>query len=316
MQPSASDIDPEIRAAQARLAERVPPYDPLALPVAEQRRLAAAVAAFWADGLPELPRVETLSIPGPAGPMRARLYWPASQGTGAILYFHGGGWTNGDVDSHDRTMRCLARDSGLMVMGVDYRLAPEHPYPAGLDDCRAAWRWLAAEAPRLGLDPARLAVSGDSAGANLALGVCVAERDAGGPVPAAGALFYGCFAPIFDTDSHRANGDGRFGLSTERMRWYWTNFVGPDHASVPAPAAPLRAALAGLPYLYLALAELDPLADDTRLLAGRLTEAGVPHDLDTWPGAVHGFLQMTRDVAIARAAVAKGAQALARRLAG
>ncbi|MEI9931214.1 MAG: alpha/beta hydrolase [Rhizomicrobium sp.] len=193
--------------------------------------------------------------------------------------------------------------------GIDYRLAPEHPFPAALDDARAAWNWLCANAASLDIEPDKLAIAGDSAGANIALTTALSLRDKGGTLPSALALFYGCYAPDFDTESHRILGDGRFGLTTARMRWYWQNYVG-DLTAAPALAAPLRAELTGLPRTYLSLAELDPISDDTRALAKRLSSAGVQHDLVAWPGTGHGFLQMTRDAAIARKAVDHAAEFL------
>jgi acetyl esterase len=211
-------------------------------------------------------------------------------------------------------MRVLARDSGLAVLGVDYRLAPEHPHPAGLEDAISAWRWMAKNAERLNLNPQRVGVAGDSAGANIALAMILAERDAGRAMPQAAALFYGCYAPDFETESHRNHGDGRFGLSTARMRWYWENYAGKTPANAAASATPLHADFTGLPPTYLALADLDPLADDTRILAERLNAAGVPHVLKQWRGAGHGFLQMTRDVELARDAAADAARFLSDRL--
>jgi acetyl esterase len=184
-----------------------------------------------------------------------------------------------------------------------------------LTDTLSAWRWLRSEARSLGLRDERLALAGDSAGANLALSAALSLRDAGEAMPAVLALFYGCYAPDFDTDSHRRLGDGRFGLTTARMQWYWQGYVGADLEQVPVSAAPLKADLEGLPPLYLNLAALDPISDDTRRLAQRLTQAGVRHTLKEWPQTGHGFLQMTRDVEVARRAVEDTARFLAAHLA-
>ncbi len=303
-------IDPEIVAARKRQAEAFPAIDPATLPPAEARRRMNAAAASFNDGAPPLAAVDDIVIPAPAAEMRARLYRPDSVG-GALLFVHGGGWFNCNVDTHDRVCRLLARDSGRIVLAIDYRLAPEHPFPAALDDSRAAWRWLAAQASALGFDPAEIAVAGDSAGANIALALTLAERDAGGTLPSRIALAYGCFAPVFDTESQTTLGDGRFGLTTARMRWYWRNYIGPNLDAPPPLAAPSRADLRGLPPAYLCYGELDVLADETPMLAQALAQAGVAYQMDSWPGAPHGFLQMTRDSALARAAVAKIAAFLA-----
>jgi acetyl esterase len=311
---SQDTFDPQIADARRRQAASVQAVDFTQLPAAEGRTVANKAAMFFNDGGPALAEVKDLIVPGAAGGIRARLYRPSQDRTGAILFLHGGGWFHCNVDTHDRLMRILARDSGLAVLGIDYRLAPEHPHPAGLNDTISAWRWLQEHATRLNLDTKKLGVSGDSAGANIALAMMLAERDAGHAMPVASALFYGCYAPEFKTDSHHRNGDGRYGLTTARMCWYWENYVGKDLAKAAASAKPLHANLVGLPAVYLALADLDPLADDTRTLAARLSAAGVTHVLKEWPRAGHGFLQMTRDVELARIAAADAARFLSARL--
>jgi len=299
-----TDIDPEILWARALMAQAVPALDVTKLPAAEGRRLINLAAQTLNDGQPELPRVETLHIAGPAGTLRARLYQPeAAAGKGAIFYIHGGGWFACDVDTHDRMLRYLAQQSGLTVFALDYRLAPEHPFPAALEDCLAGWHWLHAEAANLSIEPSRICIAGDSAGANIALALCIAERDAGRPTPAAGALLYGCFAPGLNTESHRRYGTGPYGLTGARMDWYWANYLGSHEPAPPYLAAPLHADLRGLPPLYLGIAECDVLADDSRLLAARLREIGSTLEFTVWPKLTHGVLQMTRDVRAARDAV-------------
>jgi len=200
-------------------------------------------------------------------------------------------------------MRSLAERSAAVLVGVEYRLAPEYPYPAALDDCLAAWDWIEHRARRYALDPGRFAFAGDSAGATLALSLALRLRDAGRTAPAGLALLYGCFAPGLDTDSARAFGDGAYGLTDARMQCYWDRYLDAARAEPPAQAAPLYADLAGLPPVFLGVAEADTVADDSRMLLGRLEAAGVPAELLVWPGALHGFLQMTRDVALARDAM-------------
>ena len=285
-------IDPEIAAARKAQAAAATPFDITKPPMAEARKLANAAAMFFNDGTPDVARVETFDIPGPAGAMRARAFAPNAAPVGAVLYLHGGGWCTCNVDTHDSLMRRLALASGLEVVGVDFRLAPEHPFPAPLDDAIAAFRWLRTRHKRLG-------IAGDSAGANLALGVALSER-ANGPI--ASALLYGCFAPIFDTPSHAANGDGRYGLTTARIRWYWEQFLA---GSADPRATPLHGDFRGLGPHFLGLADLDCIADDTRTLAELMRAASVEATLVEWPGAVHGFMQMGRDVALARAAIAQ-----------
>jgi acetyl esterase len=312
---SSDQLDPEILAARQRQAANVRAVDFTALPPEEGRAVADTAAMFFNDNEPAIANLEELSIPGCAGTMRARLYRPSAGSLGAILYLHGGGWFHCNVDTHDRLMRLLALRSGKAVLGFDYRLAPEHPFPAALEDTLAAWRWLCANVASLNLKAEALAIAGDSAGANLALSAALSLRDAKLAMPAALALFYGCYAPDFDTDSHRRLGDGRFGLTTARIRWYWQNYAGTDLGTASTLAAPMKADLRGLPPTYLCLAGLDPISDDTRALAQRLSGSGVPCELKEWPGTGHGFLQMTRDVAVARKAIDHAAAFLSAKLA-
>jgi acetyl esterase len=311
---SAQDaIDSEILAARVAQGKAATPFDITALPIAEGRRLANEAALFFNDGAPHVAHVETFDIDGPAGAIRARLYRPDGA-TRALLYLHGGGWVTCNVDTHDSVMRRLALAASAIVVGVDFRLAPEHPFPAPLDDAIAAWRWLVTNAAALGVSEAALGVVGDSGGANLALALAVAERDARHAFPHASALFYGAFTPQFDTSSHAQNGGGAYGLTTERMRWYWRQYFQGPLDTAPPLAAPLRASLGGLRPHYLSLAELDVIADDTRMLHEKFVSSGVYSEIDGWKGAVHGFIQMGRDVALARQAIAKAGDFLKRRL--
>jgi acetyl esterase len=304
-----TDVDHGILLATARLTGRVPVIDPTSQSPDEMRRLAEASASLWSDGMPAVADVYDEKIMTAAGVvLRARCMMPArTKPTGAILFMHGGGWTIGSVDTHDRVMRCLASETGVPVIGIDYRLAPEHPFPAALHDTQSALRWLTDQAAGMDIDVSRIALAGDSSGANLALAAALAERDSQDWLPAALALFYGCFAPRFDTNSHRVCGGGQFGLTTQRMRLYWANYLRGTNGQAPALAAPLNMPLDRLPPVYLAVAELDPLADDSRDLARRLREASIPYKIDAWPGAVHGFLQMSRDVELARRAISSAA---------
>jgi acetyl esterase len=275
-----------------------PAVDLKTLPMAEARLRFMEGQLPFLSPPPAVASVTELQVPGAAGPMRARLCRPTEHGTlPLVLYLHGGGWTFGSIDSHDRVLRSLAVHSGAAVLGIDYRLAPEHPFPAPLDDALAAIEHVRQGGLGGGIDTDRLALAGDSAGANLALGALVALRDRGLPLPATAGLFYGCYAPDFDTESHRRFGDGTYLLSTVNMQWYWRNFLGARAESeAPGACAPLRADLSALPPLYLNAAGLDPLLDDTTLLAGRLAQAGSRFTLEVFPGVVHGFLRFARDL--------------------
>ena len=303
-------IGPEMGAILERL-RAAPGLDFRAMPVAEARPLVDAATIPWSQGAPAM-AARDLVVPLDGRGLAARLYEPADAADeGVIVYAHGGGWTFGSIETHDGTMRVLAEAARRRVLGVDYRLAPEPPFPAPLDDVLGAVAFVEAGGLGRPLAADRIALSGDSAGATLALGALLARRDRG-LAPLAGAgLFYGCYAPDCDTPSHAAFGDGRYLLSTANMRWYWGNFLdagGPDPAHY---ATPLRAELSGLPPLYLAAAGLDPLRDDTLALAAALARAGVAARCDHVPGVVHGCLRMARELPPALAMIRAGAAHLA-----
>jgi acetyl esterase len=295
--PFASETPPLHPVTAEILAEAaaMPRLAPETTTLAVQRRAVEMAAVAWNDPPVELARVETVEIPTPTGGMRGRLYAPAGAASDtAILYVHGGGWTFGSIDTHDGLTRRLAAATRRPVLSIDYRLAPEHPFPAPVEDAAAGVAFLAACGLGSPIAPGRLVVAGDSAGAQTALALLLARRDAGLPRLAAGLLFYGCLAPDFDTGSHRAFGtDERYLLSTERMRWYWANHLGAG-ADDPGLAAPLRADLAGLPPLFLDAASHDCLRDDTLRLAAELAAIGVPHRLRLTPGVVHGYLRFAK----------------------
>jgi acetyl esterase len=287
----------------------LPPVSSLS--VAAARAQAEEGNRAWNLDPPSLASVSELAMPGPAGPIRLRHYRPREAASlPLVVYLHGGGFVLCSLDTHDRVMRLLALDSGAAVIGVDYRLAPEHPFPAPLDDCVAAVRWIRAEAAGLGVDPDRVVLAGDSAGANLALASLLDLRDAGEVDAIRGAaLFYGCFWRRLDTPAHARFGNGSWRLGSAEMRWFWQHYLGDPSASDPR-AEPLHADLGGLPPLYLTAAALDPLYDDTLELDRRLEAAGVARRLDVYPGLVHGFMQMTPRCAAARAAVRDAGHAI------
>ncbi|MFV3073449.1 alpha/beta hydrolase [Niveispirillum fermenti] len=300
-------VDPEIQAARQLQAAQAPPgFDITRMAPAEARAGMNRLAMVFTDPGAGLDRVETRTVPGPGGPIRVRLYHPApGPAPGAILFVHGGGWFACDIDTHDPVMRRLALESGRVVIGFDYRLAPEHPFPAAMDDTTAIWDWA------LGLGMGVPALAGDSAGANLALALMLSLRDAGrDDMPPIAALAYGCYAPGLDTGSQHRFGDGSYGLSTARMQWYWRQYLGALADAPPVLAAPLDADLRGLPPCFIGIAECDVLADENRMMVARMQAAGVNVETVTWHGATHGFLQMTAHAELARAAVRDVARAL------
>jgi acetyl esterase len=294
-------LDPEIAAALKEQAERFGIIELTDLPPAEARPLFLKRNEMFNTGArPSATR--DFTIPTRAGTIAAREYRaPGAKGNAAILYLHGGGWTFGNIDSHDALLRGLAAMSGDAIIAIDYRLAPEHPFPAPLEDCVDAFTWCATNAATLGIDAKRIAVGGDSAGANLALGLALALRG-GTHTPAAMLLYYGCYQTKGDTASHRRFGDGRFGLSTLRMTRFWKNYIGADLKSSPL-ATPLSAEFKGLPPAYLMVGTLDVLHDDTTELAAKLKQAGVRQEMTIHPGCHHGFLHMVDRAKAAREAV-------------
>jgi acetyl esterase len=275
----------------------------------EQARLAFAALPLPAPEI-ALPEVRDLRIPGPAGEIPLRLYRPREGRLPVLVYFHGGGWVIGDLESHDPVCRELAQRSGCAVLAVHYRLAPEHPYPAAVEDCFAATCWVAEHAAELDLAGDRLAVGGDSAGGNLAAVVSLLARDRGGPRLRLQLLVY----PVTDADFTRAsyaeNGRGFF-LERPMMDWFWGHYV-PDPARRREPeCAPLRAVnLVGLPPALVLTAEFDPLRDEGEAYAVRLAAAGVPTEQVRYAGMIHGFYQMGGLLEDARAALERSATAV------
>ena len=322
LRPAVDCLDPQVTAMnEAAVRLGAAPVDPLSLPLAQARAAAERYHAFLNGPLtghtPVPADVEEVTVAGPAGPLPLRLYRPADRGAEwlpVLVYFHGGGFVVNSVDTHDRLLRLLAFHSGAVVCAVRYSLAPERRFPHQHEEALAALRWVAGAGAAHGIDPDRIAVGGDSAGANLALGLALAARAPGEPRVTFGLLFYGMFAHDFDTVSHRRFGDGRYGLTTARMRWYWQQYLGSAATPDDPCAAPLRADLHGLPPLLLLAADLDCLRDDTLRLAERLAEAGVPHRLAVYDGLPHSFATMTRLVDQADRAVLHAALAVRRHL--
>ncbi len=316
-------LDPQVVTLQGAMGVRgLVSADPLTLPLAEARAAAERSHAFLNQDSPAVSAEEIataeITAEGPAGPLRLRLYRPPVS-NGALLpvlvYFHGGGFVLNSVETHDRLLRLLAVRSGAAVVAVRYGRAPEHRFPHQHDEALAALRWVVRQGAAHGLDGSRLAVGGDSAGANLALGAALAARAPGEPRVSFGILFYGMFAHDFHTPSHRRYGDGRYGLTTARMRWYWEQYLGHREPTRDPRAAPLLADLAGLPPLLLLAAGLDCLRDDSLRLAERLAAADVPFALTVYDGLPHSFASMTRLVAAADEAVGHAARAVREQLA-
>lgn len=297
MEAGSSPLDPQMKAAMAQHATLTASLPPAAT-LERERHNGAATARFWNEGAPAVAAVETRTIPGPGGDIGLRIVRPLEAGASAPVnvFIHGGGWALGSAVQTERAMRSLAADGGMVVVGPDYRLAPEHPFPAGLDDCVATVDWIVGNAGALGVDAGRLTLAGPSAGANLALATTLRLMTDGRAGVGALALFYGVFGANLDTPSYRAFGDGRFGLSRDRMAAFFDMYLPRADCRTDRLAVPLLADLAGLPPTYLCAAGLDVLRDDTLAMADRLADAGVPHLLETYDGLVHGFIGRGRMV--------------------
>lgn len=281
----------------------------------EQARAADLASIRAAAGSPRaLHEVTDLHLPGPGGELPVRVYRPsAERPLPALLYYFGGGWTLGSIDTADGLCRDLAAEAGCLVVTVGYRLAPEHPFPAAVHDCHAALRWVADHAEELGADPARLAVGGDSAGGNLAAAVTLIARAEGELTPAGQVLVYPNTDQLAEDASMRDNADPWL-FNRHSVAWYGGHYLtAPADAEHPL-ASPLRAAdLAGLPPALVLTAEYDPLRDQGEAYAARLAAAGVPVELTRYPGMAHGFFAMTGTVDAARTAVLQAARFLRER---
>jgi acetyl esterase len=302
-------LDPQLQAMRdQRERDNVPPLYTMSL---TEARAADLASIRDSGGAPEpVYEVADLKITGPGGELPLRLYRPASERPlPALLYFFGGGWVLGTIDTADGVSRSLANSTGALVAVVGYRLAPEHPFPAAVDDCYAAVRWVAEHSGEIGADPARLAVGGDSAGGNLAAGVALRAR-ADGPALAGQLLVYPNTDQLADDESMRA-ADDRFLFNRHSVAWYRQHYLAsPGDAASPL-ASPLRAeSLAGLPPALVITAEYDPLRDQGEAYARRLADDGVQVELSRFPGMAHGFFTMAGTVDASRAAIAQAASQL------
>ena len=257
-------------------------------------------------------KVVNQTIPGPAGDIPVRIYWPEGDGPfPGVAFFHGGGWVICDLDTHDGVCRMLTNKSNAVVMSVDYRLAPEAKFPAAADDCYAATKWFAENAASLNVDPARIAVAGDSAGGNLSAVVALMARDNGGPDLAFQLMVYPVTDFSFDTPSYAENGDKEFVLSTDSMKYFWQHYLEREEDGKNPYASPLQSKdLSNLPPALVITAELDPLRDEGEEYGKALQAAGIPTQISRYDGVFHGFFSMAAMIDKAKAANDEAAAAL------
>lgn len=302
-------LDPQAKAFLDQLNAANLPDAPAMTP--RDARLQMEVSTMMLGRAPVVGRADDHTIPGPGGPIRIRVTAPEGSGPfPALVYFHGGGWVVGNLSSHNHLCRAITNAAKIAVVSVDYRLAPEHPFPAAIDDAEAATIWVAEHADSLGIDPQRLAVGGDSAGGNLAAVVARRIRDRGTPRLALQLLLYPATNADFNTPSYLEKAEG-YMLTRAAMQWYWDQYL-PDPAQRTLPdAAPLRVKdLAGLPPALVMTAEYDPLCDEGEAYAQRMAEAGVAVTLRRFDGMIHGFLRRFAFFDQGKQAVAEIAQAL------
>ena len=295
--PSTTALDPQARAViDLVISSGRPAYHQLS--PKDARQLFRETRPASTPTPPQIGMVRDLTADGPLGPIPLRVYRPAgvpaSTPLAVLVFFHGGGWVIGDLETHDVLCRQLTAGSGVSVVSVDYRLAPEHKFPAAVDDAWAATRWVVAHAGELAVDASRLAVGGDSAGGNLAAVVALLARDKGAPAIAVQVLIYPVTDLVGETRSYRDFAEGYL-LTREGMRWFIAHYLTAEAEAVDWRASPLRAqSLAGLPPALIVTAGFDPLRDEGEAYAERLRDAGVRVDSVCYGGMIHGFVPMGR----------------------
>lgn len=309
---SQPTLDPEIAIFVKTMQRAWAAYPPfMTMPVGEARAVAEAVRAPWRAGGPTMARTRDLLAPTSSGPVRVRIHDPSARSPAPVLiYLHGGGFTLFSIDTHDRLMREYAAAGGFVVVGVDYPLSPEARYPRALDQIVDVIDWLAGSgAAEVGADPSRIAIGGDSAGANLSMAAALRLRDRGSPDALKGLLLnYGAFGAPCSDASEAAFGGPEAVLNRAEVDYYMENYLGAVDAYASDPyARPWIADLAGLPPAFLVIPDQDVLAEQSRDLAERLAEAGVDVQAREYAGATHSFLEAMSISALARRAIADGA---------
>jgi acetyl esterase/lipase len=307
---TGAGLHPQAQAIRDRIRrDHVPHLSTLSI---EQARAADRAAAAAGTGEAEpVAKVKDVTLPGPAGDIRARVYRPDSGDRLPLLsYYFGGGWSLGTLDTCDGVCRMLTNAARCVTVSVEYRLAPEHKFPAAVEDCYAGAAWAVAHADELGADATRLAVAGDSAGGNLAAAVCLLARERGGPAIAHQLLAYPNTDYQSDTTSMREVND-EYLFNPASVRWYWGMYLATPEDGANPLASPLRAEdHRGLPPATVITAEYDPLRDEGEAYAAKLRDAGVAAETIRYNGMMHGFFTMTGQLDTARVAVHTAASRL------
>lgn len=292
-------LDPEIRNFVRLMSlgwKQHPPLDKVSFP--EARQIAEQVRRPWTLGGPRMERTTDLSLPTPHGTVRVRAHAPRAYGPlPALVYLHGGGWTFFSIDTHDRLMREYAARADLVVIGVDYSLSPESRFPRAIDETAAVIRWLRQNGNTVGVDPDRIGLGGDSAGAAMTIATCMKLRDAGEPdAVKAMVLNYGAYDASCSSDSYQRYGEGGYLWGPGEMAAFWRNYLGDTPPTNPL-ACPIHADVRGLPPAFSAIPDCDVMYDESLVMAEKLRRAGVRSHVAIYAGATHSFLEA---VSIAR----------------
>jgi len=285
-------LDPQVRhfLVELKTLDAKPPWEA----TLEDLRAAQLAKAKWGPSIVDIPRIEDFTIPGQECPIPVRLYSQAPEGLEPVLiWYHGGGFVTGSIEGQDNLCRTLADRSACAVLAVDYRLAPEHKFPAASDDALAVLEWVAAHGEERGLDSDRMAVAGDSAGANLATVAVRRARDRESAMPSFHALVYPLTDATMNAESYRTYATGHM-LTARHMQWYFDQYLTPDkNRRCPEVSPLLCKSLEDLPATLIITAECDPLRDEGEDYAKALELAGVPVALSRYPGMIHGFFAMS-----------------------
>lgn len=305
-------LDPQAKAYLDQMAAmNMPPVSSFEPSVLRQLIAAQVAEEAKTSTVEPVANVVNRTIPGPAGEIPVRIYTPAGHGPFPILvFFHGGGWVICTLDTHDGQCRSLANGAGCVVVSVDYRLAPEHKFPAAPLDCYAATKWVAEHAAELNGDASRLAVGGDSAGGNLTAVVSQMARDQDGPALVFQLMIYAATDFTAQNASKKENGEGH-GLDNSDMDWFTNHYLRSKEDETNPMASPMLAAsLSALPPALVITAEYDPLRDEGELYGQRLQAAGVPVTIRRYPGMIHGFFGMAQILDQGKKAVEETCQTL------
>lgn len=305
------DLDPEIRQFIGQVSAAYASFPAFAeMTPVRAREVAEQVRAPWRQGGPEMVRTTERVVPCDHGDVRVRLYYPSASTAPqpALIYVHGGGWAIFSIDTHDRVMREYAARAGMVVIGVDYALSPEAKFPTALEQVAAVVRWAHKEAAALGIDPARLAIGGDSAGGNLSIATALKLRDEGrGDLLRGMLLLYAAFQRECSDDAAHRYGGPAYMLTREEIGVFWSRYLrDPKEASNPL-ASPALARLEGLPPVHLTIPECDVLTEQSLAMIDRLRAAGVPVDFKLYAGATHSFLEAVSVARVADRALDDGA---------